>query len=363
MVNTRMDGRVDNLEGRISGVEQGIAHLDTEFTSLKELMVEALSEMKNNKRSEERGKMVIENSASTSQGRNGGMDLTLGEAERDPMKYKRLELPMFSGEDPLGWVFRVERFFRMSNISAEEKLDAATVALEGKALSWFLWVESRRPWRNWTDLKRELITRFHPSLSGDQYEKLMVLKQSTTVAEYREQFEAISVTISGAEDDVLIRAFKNGLKEEVRAELRLQKGLTMFELMEMAQRVEERNTIVDRIRESKWVKGIRTFSHWAGSKPAQSYTKLASNNDANKSSIPVTVGRNPETKGGTESRNGSTGMGTNASTTNYRYKRLTDEEAAKKRELGLCYRCDEKFGPNHRCKKKRTPGPYFISIA
>lgn len=40
-----------------------------------------------------------------------------------------------------------------------------------------------------------------------------------------------------------------------------------------------------------------------------------------------------------------------ASTSN-NYIRLTDEEAAKKRKLGLCFICDEKFGPNHKCKKE-----------
>lgn len=30
-------------------------------------------------------------------------------------------------------------------------------------------------------------------------------------------------------------------------------------------------------------------------------------------------------------------------------KRLTPEEMARKRELGLCYNCDDKWGPTHRC--------------
>lgn len=33
-------------------------------------------------------------------------------------------------------------------------------------------------------------------------------------------------------------------------------------------------------------------------------------------------------------------------------RRLTDSELQKKRDKGLCYRCDEKWAPGHRCKKK-----------
>lgn len=33
-------------------------------------------------------------------------------------------------------------------------------------------------------------------------------------------------------------------------------------------------------------------------------------------------------------------------------RRLTDQELQKKREKGICYRCDEKWNPRHHCKKK-----------
>lgn len=58
----------------------------------------------------------------------------------------------------------------------------------------------------------------------------------------------ILATIKGVANEVLARAFKNGLKEEVRAELRLQRSSTLLEMMEMAQQVEERNVVVDQIK-------------------------------------------------------------------------------------------------------------------
>lgn len=34
------------------------------------------------------------------------------------------------------------------------------------------------------------------------------------------------------------------------------------------------------------------------------------------------------------------------------YKRLFDAESQDKLRKGLCFRCDEKYGPNHRCNSK-----------
>lgn len=41
-----------------------------------------------------------------------------------------------------------------------------------------------------------------------------------------------------------------------------------------------------------------------------------------------------------------------------RYRRLSPEEIADRHEKGLCYNCDEKFGPNHHCK-----AGFFLLIA
>ncbi|RDX80407.1 Retrovirus-related Pol polyprotein, partial [Mucuna pruriens] len=50
---------------------------------------------------------------------------------------RRLEVPYFTGEDPNGWIHRVERYFDINHILEEEKVLAASICLEGKALNWF----------------------------------------------------------------------------------------------------------------------------------------------------------------------------------------------------------------------------------
>lgn len=55
--------------------------------------------------------------------------------KRDGGKNRRLELPVFAGEDPSGWLFRVERYFLVNTIVDQEKMEATMVCLEGRALN------------------------------------------------------------------------------------------------------------------------------------------------------------------------------------------------------------------------------------
>jgi len=50
---------------------------------------------------------------------------------------KRLELPLFEGDDPFGWLFRADHYFAVNGIAEGEKVYTAFVCLEGPALNWF----------------------------------------------------------------------------------------------------------------------------------------------------------------------------------------------------------------------------------
>ena len=50
---------------------------------------------------------------------------------------RRLEMPVFDGKNPDGWVLRAERFFNMNRLNEAEKMDAAMINLDGDALAWF----------------------------------------------------------------------------------------------------------------------------------------------------------------------------------------------------------------------------------
>lgn len=61
-------------------------------------------------------------------------------------------------------------------------------------------------------------------------------------------FELITELLRHVEEEVLLGAFMNGLKDEVRAEVRLHHSGDLGEVMKLAKRVEEKNLC--------WVKGM-----------------------------------------------------------------------------------------------------------
>lgn len=87
-------------------------------------------------------------------------------AERDPNKCRKLELLVFNGEDPIGWIFRAEKYFLVNHISKNEKMEAVAVCMERTALSWIQWLETRKQLQSWFKFKAELLRRFHPCQQG-----------------------------------------------------------------------------------------------------------------------------------------------------------------------------------------------------
>ena len=56
-------------------------------------------------------------------------------------RWRKLKIPVFTGEDAFGWTIRVERYFKLKGMNDPEKLQAVMVAMEGKL--WWLWRERR----------------------------------------------------------------------------------------------------------------------------------------------------------------------------------------------------------------------------
>ncbi|KAG2255451.1 hypothetical protein Bca52824_074745 [Brassica carinata] len=76
---------------------------------------------------------------------------------------KRVELPIFDGEDTYGWIAVAERFFRMGEYDEMTKMRLVSVSLKGDVLSWFNSEILRRPFETWIEFKQRLIARFSES--------------------------------------------------------------------------------------------------------------------------------------------------------------------------------------------------------
>ncbi|XP_028217846.1 uncharacterized protein LOC114399826 [Glycine soja] len=134
-------------------------------------------------------------------------------------KWRKLEIPNFVGEDAFGWTYRLERYFLLKDVTKDEKMQAAMMALEGKALSWYQWWERCNPNPNWERFKLAVVRRFQPSMIQNPFEQLLSLKQTGTVEEFVEDFEKYVGALRTIDQEFVRGIFLNDLKEELQAEV------------------------------------------------------------------------------------------------------------------------------------------------
>ncbi|XP_044476613.1 uncharacterized protein LOC123204119 [Mangifera indica] len=158
--------------------------------------------------------------------------------------HRKLEMPLFSGVDSWGWAAKVERYFQMNGMDERERLAAVMFCLEGEALSWFQFRELWRPFREWREVKEELLLRFGSTQHRTPYEQIILHRQTGTVAEYRSRFEQLVAMLPSAPAEWVRGAFTAGLKHRIQAELRLQAPADLFTLMQQAADIEERDRVV-----------------------------------------------------------------------------------------------------------------------
>lgn len=171
--------------------------------------------------------------------RHGG-----GEGGRTMGSRRKLEIPIFKGEDTYGWLVRVERYFRLNGVRMRDKLDAVVLDMEDKALSWYQWWEEKAPLRTWEEFKVAVLRRFQPGLLHNPMGPLLRLRQKGSVVEYMEKFEMLVAPLRRKERIMLDSIFMNGLKEEIEAELKLHESQSLADLMDRALLIEEKNEVV-----------------------------------------------------------------------------------------------------------------------
>lgn len=122
-------------------------------------------------------------------------------------------------------------------------MEAAVVGFEGDALLWYQWEHRRRPIRRWEDMRSLILKQFRPLHSGTLCEQWLAVKQTGTVAEFRRSFIEMAAPLEQVPEAILLAHFINGLKDDIKAEVRML-GLYTLELaMELALKVEEKNRV------------------------------------------------------------------------------------------------------------------------
>ena len=89
---------------------------------------------------------------------------------------RKLDLPVFNGDNPDGWLFRVERYFEINNLTFAKKCRATVVCLEGEALAWYYYKDGRRGFRGWSGFSELMRELFRISQEGTLLDQLFALQ-------------------------------------------------------------------------------------------------------------------------------------------------------------------------------------------
>ena len=241
--------------------------------------------------------------------------------------YTKVEFPKFDGGDPRGWILKAEKYFRYYQTPEESKVDVAAMYLEGDALDLFAWVNSERTLLYWEELVKILQEQYGPAEFQNPDEYLGAVKQTGTVQEYRLEFAKRAARVKNWPEHCLLGIFLNGLKEELKADVRIHKPRSVYKAVSLALEYETK------------LGSMKT--HKAQSFSAQN-TKLPTQN------------RSPTTHSQQRLPPGSSQNTSSSSASVTQPQNSWDLQRQSRRENGLCFRCGERFYPGHRCKKFLT---------
>ncbi|XP_057775458.1 uncharacterized protein LOC130994433 [Salvia miltiorrhiza] len=248
----------------------------------------------------------------------------------------RLDVPRFDGDDPHSWIFKIEEYFAYHNTPDTQRLQIVAFHLDGKASTWFQWLKSQHMLSTWSDFLARVRARFGPSQFEDPEGTLAKLTQQGSVGDYQSTFESLMGRVTGISEPLLISFYISGLQPSIRRELQMNRPSTLDETFALA-----------RVFESKYSEDPPSHhgSNRQFNRPAYSPSSVPRPPPAHTptpppSSHPITT---PPITGPRRE-----------TTTAVPVRRLTPAETREKRERGLCFHCDQKWNPAHRCKSKGT---------
>ena len=302
--NHGLQRQLEEQRADISGIRDSLAALSESMAQL-------------HRDNQTRGHRDEEDSVNRNHGNNGGNrngGYNGGPNGGVQARFSRLDFPRFNGEDPTGWIYKADQFFRYQGTAEAERILLASFHLQDEALQWYQWYERTNPNVRWGEFTQALCVRFGPSEYEDFDEALSRLRQTTTVRDYQSQFERLAARVQNWPEKALIGCYIGGLREDIRAEVKLFRPTTLLHATSLARLQEDkiyrlrRNTPKPPIFSTPPIPPIRPMSN------------------------PTTITR---------------------SSPGPNLKRLTWGEMQSRREKGLCYNCDEKFAPGHRCKTQQ----------
>ena len=134
--------------------------------------------------------------------------------------------PRFDGEYPRVWLDRCLAYFELYKVEPHKWVTTAALYIEGQAAHWLQAFRQTRRGLTWESFTAAVLEEF----GADEYEvvmhKLLLLRQTTSIAEYRAAFDEQMYHLLALDPSIntkfFVTQFILGLKDELRAPVRLQ---------------------------------------------------------------------------------------------------------------------------------------------
>ena len=130
----KMADRVEALEERLTAMEASMRQSLVEF---RQFMLEEFARL-HIARSEEWVSSSPEMEASP----------------EERMTVKKVELSLFDGTDPVGWITHAKTYFEVQGLKEEMKVRLAKLSMDGATIHWFNLLHDSGEGLTWTKLKR-----------------------------------------------------------------------------------------------------------------------------------------------------------------------------------------------------------------
>ncbi|OMO90078.1 Retrotransposon gag protein [Corchorus olitorius] len=257
-------------------------------------------------------------------------------------KHSKLQCPRFNGEDFLGWKIKIDQFFEADETEERNKVRIAMMHFDGRALQWhqrFMKDKGTIQEVTWLCYISALKARFCDTEYADAFSALCACKQTNSVDEYFEEFEAL-LSLNDTSDEQALSVFLTNLKPEIEQRVRLFFPKTINHAYNLAKHVE---TMIYNLRRKHHL-------------PYKQFTTLSINplNTANTTNTTTTNTTKPAL---TYHNQNKTLPSTSAPKSapllynkpNTRAPSRQERDERKKR--GLCMWCGAKYFPGHSCVK------------
>ncbi|KAJ1392945.1 Chromo-like domain superfamily [Sesbania bispinosa] len=310
-----MEGRVAGLESSMREVKESQSSMLHRVEGLSSQLQEVLLELR-----EQRNLRETENEQLSGNSRKSLLNSSTSNEFK--LAARKVELPMFEGVDPVGWLSRAETYFMVQETKLEVRLHLARISMSGGTIHWFNQLVALVPDLDWEKFKQALIMRYSGRNSGSSIDRS---------------------SIHGL--------FHGGLREDIRRAIRLHKPTDRIRLLELARDVEDAllgggypsSTGYRSKSRSEGLSGMKGNSYQVERNlfSSEEGRGIVGMKDSRQLQQPEhKVGSGGDVVDKDRRYNSIRSRGTRS---------LTHSEYEERRKKGLCFKCGHPFGPLHKC--------------